>query len=289
MCRVLLEKIEIHQRTSTPGNWKKPINPQNIQKVLEYLGKLIRVCEGLHFGVTNLNQLMNFLTMQLIEECQRLSAIINISLKPIADQYPIEANTYAQFFERIAKITNQNSQNFQPSKQEDRRIHSQTSKSPLLHVSPGRQRPQPQNNQQNFPNPQQMNLAIPGNSIPIFPSPNTYFQNQKQSIIEKRWQIKPDELKLDKILGAGASCTVYKGVFKRTPVAVKMIKGGLPMGQSLEKEFEREVSAMMLLRHPNLILFMGACAEPQMIIVSEYCAGETVFKLLHERKNVMLS
>mmetsp|Transcript_27070 Transcript_27070/g.26705 ORF Transcript_27070/g.26705 Transcript_27070/m.26705 type:complete len:241 (+) Transcript_27070:845-1567(+) len=60
-------------------------------------------------------------------------------------------------------------------------------------------------------------------------------------------------------------------------------------GQSLEKEFEREVTAMMLLRHPNLILFMGACSEPQMIIVSEFCGGDTLFKLLHERKNITLT
>ena len=106
-------------------------------------------------------------------------------------------------------------------------------------------------------------------------------------IIEKRWVLNPTDIALGPVLGNGASCTVYRGLYKRTPVAVKMMREGYA-GQNIIQEFQREVSAMVTLRHPNLVLFMGACIEPQMMIISEFCAGESLFKLLHERKDIQL-
>ena len=56
------------------------------------------------------------------------------------------------------------------------------------------------------------------------------------------------------------------------------------------KEFKREVSSLNMLRHPNLVLFMGAIAEPNNIcIVTEYCAGGTLFNILHQRHDLILT
>ena len=85
----------------------------------------------------------------------------------------------------------------------------------------------------------------------------------------------------------GASCSVYKGEYKRTPVAIKAMRESYT-GQNIVQEFQREVSAMVTIRHPNLVLFMGACIEPSMMIISEFCAGESLFKLLHEKKSIQL-
>lgn len=106
--------------------------------------------------------------------------------------------------------------------------------------------------------------------------------------LENRWKVKPEDLVMEKVLAGGSSCTVYKGKYKCTPVAIKVMRGTF-MGRSLEKEFEREVRAMTSLRHPNLVLFMGACKTPQMTIVSEFCAGGSLFALLHESKNIAIS
>lgn len=103
----------------------------------------------------------------------------------------------------------------------------------------------------------------------------------------QQWIITLSDLQFKEVVGMGASCTVYKGLYKRTPVAIKVMKNYM-QGDSL-KEFNREVGAMMRLRHPNLVLFMGACMEQQLVIVSEFCAGETLFRLLHERKDVLLT
>eukprot|EP00435_Cladocopium_sp_Y103_P034837 s2136_g9.t1 len=59
--------------------------------------------------------------------------------------------------------------------------------------------------------------------------------------------------------------------------------------RQLSTEFKREISVLLRLRHPNLVLFMGACTKaPQALIISEFCAGGTIFALLHQRKDLQL-
>ena len=56
------------------------------------------------------------------------------------------------------------------------------------------------------------------------------------------------------------------------------------------KEFKREVSTLLKVRHPNLVLFVGACADKgHVMIVTEYCFGGSLFSLLHEKRSVTLS
>lgn len=130
--------------------------------------------------------------------------------------------------------------------------------------------------------------SIPEPKIfPIEVPPNPPEPKPKLFSIEKRWVMAQSDIKLGPILGSGASCIVYKGEYKRTPVAIKMMRESYS-GQNIIQEFQREVSAMVTLRHPNLVLFMGASIEPSMMIISEFCAGESLYKLLHERKNIML-
>jgi len=318
MCRVLLDKLEIHQKTSSLGNWKMTLQPQHLRDTMEYLRKIVRICDGLLIGVNNLSQLMNFLIMQLVEECQRLSMLMETTFKPIASQCP---NEYRYFTELSVKISNlastQSEKALQPPPSENKgKFYSQQGKIMLTHKSPsplhsrGDVKPvKPMHNiryqspmRDNLPSPQ---LKAPSDTLnelmgfdakpkpeetnmpPMMPTPIWQSSNQN-NVVESRWLLTRDDVQLGKILGSGASCTVYKGKYKRTPVAIKMMRDTF-MGQSLKKEFEREVTAMMRLRHPNLVMFMGACAEPQMIIVSEFCGGETLFKLLHEKKNIMLT
>lgn len=100
------------------------------------------------------------------------------------------------------------------------------------------------------------------------------------------WVIDPSEIKKDKEIGQGSSCSVFKGIYRHTPVAIKVLKAN---SKSSVKEFEREVEAMLQLKHPNLILFMGATLGNEMSIVTEFCFGDTVFNLLHEKTKVQIS
>ncbi|CAJ1422368.1 unnamed protein product [Effrenium voratum] len=93
------------------------------------------------------------------------------------------------------------------------------------------------------------------------------------------------ELRLEELLGTGSTAEVFRAGWHGTDVAVKKLRSA---GQ-LSTEFKREISVLLRLRHPNLVLFMGACTKaPQALIISEFCAGGTVFGLLHQRRDLSL-
>jgi len=96
-----------------------------------------------------------------------------------------------------------------------------------------------------------------------------------------RWEIEPSEITLSKELGKGAFGVVYKGTLRGKSVAVKKLNA-----QNLDEEtlasFRKEVAIMSKLRHPNVLLFMGACTAPgNLMIVTELMPRGSVYDLLH--------
>eukprot|EP00401_Gymnodinium_catenatum_P068275 CAMPEP_0117600860 /NCGR_PEP_ID=MMETSP0784-20121206/76720_1 /TAXON_ID=39447 /ORGANISM="" /LENGTH=361 /DNA_ID=CAMNT_0005403535 /DNA_START=24 /DNA_END=1110 /DNA_ORIENTATION=- len=99
------------------------------------------------------------------------------------------------------------------------------------------------------------------------------------------WEVDPAELRLEELLGTGSTAEVFRGNWHGTDVAVKRLRQSGP----LSVEFTREISVLLRLRHPNLVLFMGASTQAvPALIVSEFCAGGTVFALLHQRRDLSL-
>lgn len=55
-------------------------------------------------------------------------------------------------------------------------------------------------------------------------------------------------------------------------------------------EFKREVETLTKVRHPNLVMFVGACVDKgHVMIVTEFCFGGTLFTLLHEQPQIKIS
>ena len=71
------------------------------------------------------------------------------------------------------------------------------------------------------------------------------------------WLISTKDIKMEKQIGYGGSSEVYKANYRGTDVAVKKLRI-LDVKEENLKEFKREVSSLIMLRHPNLVLFMGA-------------------------------
>ncbi|CAK9320144.1 unnamed protein product [Citrullus colocynthis] len=89
------------------------------------------------------------------------------------------------------------------------------------------------------------------------------------------------DLVLREKIGAGSFGTVYHADWHGSDVAVKIL-----MEQDLHAErfdeFLREVAIMKCLRHPNIVLFMGAVTEPpNLSIVTEYLSRGSLHRLLH--------
>ena len=72
-----------------------------------------------------------------------------------------------------------------------------------------------------------------------------------------QWLISSKDIKYDKQIGFGGSSEVFKADYRGTEVAVKKLRILEVKAENL-KEFKREVSSLILLRHPYLVLFMGA-------------------------------
>eukprot|EP00127_Corallochytrium_limacisporum_P002591 Clim_evm27s134 gene=Clim_evmTU27s134 len=70
-------------------------------------------------------------------------------------------------------------------------------------------------------------------------------------------------------LGRGSFGVVFEGMYFGSPVAIKQL---VHMPKDLLADFRREVSVMKRLRHPNIMLFIGATVSPDpLCIVTELC------------------
>ncbi|KAH9738423.1 serine/threonine-protein kinase CTR1 [Citrus sinensis] len=91
-----------------------------------------------------------------------------------------------------------------------------------------------------------------------------------------------NDLVLKEKIGAGSFGTVHRADWHGSDVAVKIL-----MEQEFHaerfKEFLREVAIMKRLRHPNIVLFMGAVTQPpNLSIVTEYLSRGSLYRLLHK-------
>ncbi|CAN6452372.1 unnamed protein product [Victoria cruziana] len=89
------------------------------------------------------------------------------------------------------------------------------------------------------------------------------------------------DLILKEKIGAGSFGTVHRADWHGSDVAVKIL-----MEQDFHEErfneFLREVAIMKRLRHPNIVLFMGAVTQPpNLSIVTEFLSRGSLYKLIH--------
>ena len=72
------------------------------------------------------------------------------------------------------------------------------------------------------------------------------------------------DIDLISVVGGGAFGQVWKGNWKGTPVAVKVLSSACQaeVPQSILQSFRDEVQMLARLRHPNICLFLGACLDP---------------------------
>eukprot|EP00002_Diphylleia_rotans_P000489 TRINITY_DN1025_c0_g1_i12.p1 TRINITY_DN1025_c0_g1~~TRINITY_DN1025_c0_g1_i12.p1 ORF type:complete len:2045 (+),score=374.67 TRINITY_DN1025_c0_g1_i12:132-6266(+) len=99
-------------------------------------------------------------------------------------------------------------------------------------------------------------------------------------------QILFEELSFQELIGSGAFGEVYRGEWRGADVAIKKLIRKDIDTQALSA-FMAEVSAMVELRHPNILLFMGASVDPpNLCLVCELMVGN-LFDLLQNRDVVI--
>ncbi|XP_020873262.1 serine/threonine-protein kinase CTR1 [Arabidopsis lyrata subsp. lyrata] len=90
-----------------------------------------------------------------------------------------------------------------------------------------------------------------------------------------------NELHIKERVGAGSFGTVHRAEWHGSDVAVKILSIQ-DFHDDQFREFLREVAIMKRVRHPNVVLFMGAVTErPRLSIITEYLPRGSLFRLIH--------
>ncbi|KAG5400148.1 hypothetical protein IGI04_014755 [Brassica rapa subsp. trilocularis] len=82
-------------------------------------------------------------------------------------------------------------------------------------------------------------------------------------------------------IGEGGYGPVYKGSLDYTRVAIKVLRPDAAQGRS---QFQQEVEVLTCMRHPNMVLLLGACPEYG-CLVYEYMANGSLEDCLFRRGN----
>ncbi|KAG6414538.1 hypothetical protein SASPL_121910 [Salvia splendens] len=114
-----------------------------------------------------------------------------------------------------------------------------------------------------------------GNNVQIEPVLN--------GVAEIFWE----DLQIGERIGIGSYGEVYRAEWNGTEVAVKRFMKQDISGDALA-QFKCEIEIMLRLRHPNVVLFMGAVTRPpHMSILTEFLPRGSLYKLLH-RPNIQI-
>ncbi|VFQ94402.1 unnamed protein product [Cuscuta campestris] len=90
-----------------------------------------------------------------------------------------------------------------------------------------------------------------------------------------------EDLVIGERIGLGSYGEVYRADWNGTEVAVKKFLDQDFSGAALA-EFKREVRIMQRLRHPNVVLFMGAVTRPpNLSIITEFLPRGSLFRIIH--------
>ncbi|CAK8571180.1 unnamed protein product [Lathyrus sativus] len=106
------------------------------------------------------------------------------------------------------------------------------------------------------------------------------YSSHEVDLEEEDLDIPWSELILKENIGTGSFGTVLRADWRGSDVAVKILK---VQGFDSERfeEFLKEVTLMKRLRHPNIVLLMGAVIQPpKLSIVTEYLSRGSLYELL---------
>ncbi|KAG7943359.1 hypothetical protein I3843_15G034200 [Carya illinoinensis] len=91
------------------------------------------------------------------------------------------------------------------------------------------------------------------------------------------WEIPWEDLRIGERIGIGSYGEVYRADWNGTEVAVKKF-----LDQGLSGDALVQVEIMLRLRHPNVVLFMGAVTRPpHFSILTEFLPRGSLYRLLH--------
>ncbi|XP_062206482.1 serine/threonine-protein kinase EDR1-like [Phragmites australis] len=97
----------------------------------------------------------------------------------------------------------------------------------------------------------------------------------------EEWNIDFSEITIGTRVGIGFFGEVFRGIWNGTDVAIKMFLEQDLTTENME-DFCNEIYILSRLRHPNVILFLGACiTPPHLSMATEYMEMGSLYYLIH--------
>ncbi|GAA0152162.1 non-receptor serine/threonine protein kinase [Lithospermum erythrorhizon] len=97
----------------------------------------------------------------------------------------------------------------------------------------------------------------------------------------EEWNIDFSELTVGTRVGIGFFGEVFRGIWNGTDVAIKVFLEQDLTTENME-DFCNEISILSRLRHPNVILFLGACTKPpRLSMITEFMEMGSLYYLIH--------
>ena len=118
----------------------------------------------------------------------------------------------------------------------------------------------------------------------------TMLRRLQTSGLKERWAIKKRELEFvfgNEPIASGSGGEIYKIKWRGIVCCAKRLEGIDVTSQEKLEEFGNEIRVLSVMRHPHLILFLGAVfdSSPPMLIM-EYAPGGTLLTYLQQNKQV---
>ncbi|TKY72216.1 Serine/threonine-protein kinase HT1 [Spatholobus suberectus] len=110
---------------------------------------------------------------------------------------------------------------------------------------------------------------------------------------QQEWTADLSQLFIGNKFASGAHSRIYRGIYKQTAVAVKMVR--IPSQDEerkalLEEQFNSEVALLSRLFHHNIVQFIAACKKPPVYcIITEYMSQGTLRMYLNKKGPYSLS
>ncbi|XP_042950666.1 kinase suppressor of Ras 1 isoform X2 [Carya illinoinensis] len=110
-------------------------------------------------------------------------------------------------------------------------------------------------------------------------------ENESNSLVacEIRWE----DLHFGDEIGQGFYAIVYRGIWNESDVAIKVYLGN-ECSEGTLQDYKKEIDIMKRLRHPNVLLFMGAVyTQERLAIVTEFLPRGSLFRTLHKNNQAL--
>jgi tRNA A-37 threonylcarbamoyl transferase component Bud32 len=111
----------------------------------------------------------------------------------------------------------------------------------------------------------------------------SYYERMLEGELDSDFQIQFSDLSVTKRVGAGASGVVYQGTWEGLAVAVKELVISDPSNmEATMREFRSELALMASLRHPNVLLLLGAViSEEKLCLVTPFMEKGSLYDVIH--------